>query len=339
MMRFNQPPPQRPMNPAAPRQFGTFGGPRPQLSARPMQQNMGAPPRPMPPRAPQMAPQRQAVPMMAQNRPAPPRPVAPRAPAPRQQMMGANMGAMMSDERSKKRIQELESLNEQYSALLDGGDETTRLGEDEERAFQAWAKKNNIRDVDHPDSHYDYRGFWKDSGGPAIKGGVDHFPDTYKQHGHPTFSRESKYSKGEGDGGRWVGEDFVPAPKYSSAEYPRPKAPPTADLDRSNARALADAGSYSYEYKDPGAPGAASGRQAGPMAQELEGIPGVVKPGPDGLKRVDTGRLALATASATGDQERRLRELEGEFDALSDSPGPAGSAEDLDSYFQSRRGR
>jgi hypothetical protein len=184
------------MNPAAPRQFGAFGGPRPQLSARPMQQNMGAPPRPMPPRAPQ------------QGNP----------------MMGARMGAaMMSDERSKKRIQELEILNEQYSALLDT---------------------------------------------PAATANV------------------------------------------------RPQAPPTADLDRSNARALGEAGSYSYEYKDPGAPGAAPGRQAGPMAQELEGIPGVVKPGPDGLKRVDTGRLALATASATGDQERRLRQLEDEYSAL-----------------------
>jgi hypothetical protein len=193
-MRFNQPPP-RPMNPAAPRQFGAFGGPRPQLSARPMQQNMGAPPRPMPPRAPQ------------QGNP----------------MMGANMGAMMSDARSKKRIQELEDLNDTYSALLDT---------------------------------------------PAATASV------------------------------------------------RPQAPPTADLDRSNARALGEAGSYSYEYKDPRAPGAAPGRQAGPMAQELEGIPGVVKPGPDGLKRVDTGRLALATASATGDQERRLRQLEDEYSAL-----------------------
>jgi hypothetical protein len=197
-MRFNQPPP-RPMNPAAPRQFGAFGARPAQLQARaaaPMM-NRQAPP-------PQMAP----------------RPMAPRAPAPQQgnPMMGARMGAaMMSDERSKKRIAELEDLNDTYAALLDT---------------------------------------------PAATSNV------------------------------------------------RPQAPPTADLDRSNARALGEAGSYSYEYKDPRAPGAASGRQAGPMAQELEGIPGVVKPGPDGLKRVDTGRLALATASATGDQERRLRQLE-----------------------------
>ena len=54
------------------------------------------------------------------------------------------------------------------------------------------------------------------------------------------------------------------------------------------------------------------------MAQELERIPGVVRPGADGFKRVDTGRLALATASATGDQERRLRQLEEDRDLLSD---------------------
>lgn len=194
----------RPMNPAAPRQFGAFGRPqsfarpRPAPMAPPMQQNPAGAPRPMPPRAPAQ---------------------------PQRPMMGAGMGAMMSDERSKKRIQELEDLNDQYASLLDT---------------------------------------------PAATANV------------------------------------------------KPKAPPTADLDRSNARALGEAGSYSYEYKNPNAPGAAPGRQAGPMAQELERIPGVVSPGADGLKRVDTGRLALATASATGDQERRLRQLEEDRLALSD---------------------
>jgi hypothetical protein len=99
-----------------------------------------------------------------------------------------------------------------YVSAAQPTDETTHLGTEEEIAFQAWAKKNNIRDVDHPDSHYDYRGYWKDQGGPAIRGGVDHFPDTYKQHGHPTFSIESKYSRGIGDGGAWDGETFRPAP-------------------------------------------------------------------------------------------------------------------------------
>lgn len=37
-----------------------------------------------------------------------------------------------------------------------------------------------------------------------------HWPDTFKQHGHPTFSVESQYSKGPNDGGRWNGDVYVP---------------------------------------------------------------------------------------------------------------------------------
>jgi hypothetical protein len=93
--------------------------------------------------------------------------------------------------------------------------EQTQLSPAEERAFQAWARKNGIRDVDAPESRYDYRGYWKNvasGGGDQTKQYDDglHFPDTYKQHGHPTFSIESQYSAGPFDGGRWLGEDFVP---------------------------------------------------------------------------------------------------------------------------------
>jgi len=88
--------------------------------------------------------------------------------------------------------------------------EVTRLAPAEESAFQTWAKANRITDVDHPDSRYDYRGYWKEHGNTPIKFGEDHFTDTYKQHGHPTFSQESQYSAGPADGGRWVGEQYVP---------------------------------------------------------------------------------------------------------------------------------
>lgn len=79
-----------------------------------------------------------------------------------------------------------------------------------------WAAMNNIADVDHPESRYDYRGYWRDvarKGGDQTKMYEDglHFPDTYKQHGHPSFSVESKYSRGAGDGGRWDGETYIPA--------------------------------------------------------------------------------------------------------------------------------
>jgi hypothetical protein len=88
--------------------------------------------------------------------------------------------------------------------------ERTVLSPDEEQRFRAWVATNQISDVDHPDSHYDYRGYWKEHGDTPITFGTDHFTDTYKQHGHPTFSVESQYSAGPFDGGRWRGEQFVP---------------------------------------------------------------------------------------------------------------------------------
>lgn len=89
--------------------------------------------------------------------------------------------------------------------------EQTPLTPDEERAFQTWARANGIQDVDRPGSRYDYRGFWKATqGAPHPPGSEQHFPDTFKQHGHPTFSQESQYSAGPWDGGRWAGEQFVP---------------------------------------------------------------------------------------------------------------------------------
>ena len=89
--------------------------------------------------------------------------------------------------------------------------EVTRLAQPEELAFRAWAQKNGITDVDTPGSFYDYRGYWKAHGDVPVRFGVDHFPDTFKQHGHPTFSNESQYSAGPADGGRWAsGTDYVP---------------------------------------------------------------------------------------------------------------------------------
>jgi hypothetical protein len=96
-----------------------------------------------------------------------------------------------------------------YAAFDRRAPEITTLTAPEETAFQQWAATNQITDVDHPDSHYDYRGYFKATGGTPMQFGVDHFPDTFKQHGHPTFSVESQYSKGALDGGRWEGETFV----------------------------------------------------------------------------------------------------------------------------------
>lgn len=92
--------------------------------------------------------------------------------------------------------------------------ETTVLPPLEESAFRDWAKQRGVTDVDDPESHYDYRGAYRANSARADNG---HFTDQFKQHGHPTFSEESQYSHGVGDGGTWRGEQFIPAPQALGA--------------------------------------------------------------------------------------------------------------------------
>lgn len=72
--------------------------------------------------------------------------------------------------------------------------EKTNLSPLEEALFKKWVADKKIGDSDSPESFYDYRGYWKDiasKGDDATKMYDDglHFTDKYKQHGHPTFSR------------------------------------------------------------------------------------------------------------------------------------------------------
>lgn len=105
------------------------------------------------------------------------------------------------------------------------------------------------------------------------------------------------------------------------AQSPQPnvRAPDTNALDR--AAGYRGVGSYGYEYKDPNAPGAAPGKQSGPMAQELQSLPGVVQQGPDGMKRVDTGRLTLNNASAIGQHQRDIDQLKAQLAAIDPETG------------------
>lgn len=89
-------------------------------------------------------------------------------------------------------------------------DETTKLTLPEEVRFQQWIKDSGIKDANEPDSYYDYRGAYKAGVKPDAN---QHWPDTFKQHGHPTFSVESQYSTGQNDGGRWEGDKFIPPRK------------------------------------------------------------------------------------------------------------------------------
>lgn len=108
--------------------------------------------------------------------------------------------------------------------------ETTELSPLEQALFQKWISDNKIPDVDHPDSHYDYRGFFKQEGPKPVRFGIDHFTDTFKQHGHPTFSQESKYSTGPSDGGMWVNDKFIPQPKLSPSHAVAPKKESMLDV-------------------------------------------------------------------------------------------------------------
>lgn len=140
-------------------------------------------------------------------------------------LMGA-MGAMrgmMSDERSKKRIRELESIKDEYESLFDGPPATRGV------------PKRDVPNLDGPEGRPDY----------------------------------------------------------------------------------SNVGTYEYSYKEPEKFG--KGRYVGPMAQELEHIPGVVKPTPQGEK-VDAGRLTMANTSELAAQRRELDRMKAEFDALYDRP-------------------
>lgn len=115
------------------------------------------------------------------------------------------------------------------------------------------------------------------------------------------------------------GENFSPAVS--------PKAPDTDSLDSAYAREqnapavdLRPARGYSYEYKNPNTPGAAPGRQIGPMAQDVENTAAAatVHDTSHG-KQIDTGRLALVNTAALSEQQTKVKRLEDQLAALSGS--------------------
>jgi hypothetical protein len=78
---------------------------------------------------------------------------------------------------------------------------------EEQAAFDAWVKANNVHEPFHPAQHYDYVSAFRAGIG---RSGNGHFPDTYKLPEHPTFSIESQYYKPGMKAGWWVGEKYNP---------------------------------------------------------------------------------------------------------------------------------
>lgn len=86
--------------------------------------------------------------------------------------------------------------------------EISQVPDAREDEFYNWMLQNGVSPEDLDKSAYDYRGAFLAGINRDPAGG--HFPDTFKQHGHDSFSRESKYSQGPTDGGHWEGETYVP---------------------------------------------------------------------------------------------------------------------------------
>jgi hypothetical protein len=69
---------------------------------------------------------------------------------------------------------------------------------------------------------------------------------------------------------------------------------------------LRPAQGYEFQYRDPERHG--EGKYVGPMAQDLEHLPGVVEQSPDGTKSINAPRLTLANTAALSEQQRRDEE-------------------------------
>ena len=79
----------------------------------------------------------------------------------------------------------------------------TKLAPEQEAAFQAWVKANNVPiDLASPHPDYDMRGFWtalqaKDPRAMTAVNPTDkqlHYPDYWKTPYHKSFSAESKWA-------------------------------------------------------------------------------------------------------------------------------------------------
>lgn len=129
----------------------------------------------------------------------------------------------------------------------------TSIPYNRESEFQDWTRANRITDLDHPDSHYDYRGAFLEGVKPEVApDGVAHWPDTYKTPGHPTFSVESKYAAGRNDAGIWQGDQFVPASQLLESErrsgnYDGPLSP---EPPAPSAQAPPSSGGGEYSLRD-----------------------------------------------------------------------------------------
>lgn len=105
----------------------------------------------------------------------------------------------------------------------------TELNDRREKKFQDWyANAAATLGLDpNPDAYeqaYDYRGYWLNNRDADVSSPDFHFPDTWKQPHHPTFSDESIYAKGHDGVGHWEGDTFVLGPFNNIMQATEPTA-------------------------------------------------------------------------------------------------------------------
>lgn len=118
-----------------------------------------------------------------------------------------------------------------------------------------------------------------------------------------------------GPGGKPIMDIFQAGAARDRANQAAGTAAGQAAYDAGASRELGRVPAYQYQYKPEaqrtlGQPG---GPQIGMMAQDMEQQPmlrSAVREGPGGMKMIDPGKLSMLTASAVGEQERRLSSLE-----------------------------
>lgn len=101
----------------------------------------------------------------------------------------------------------------EHSPRIPFGEFDTVLSPGREAQFQQWISQQPIPPEDDG-RDYDYRGAFVAGIRPDGRG---HWPDTFKKPAHPTFSVESKYSRGR-SAGRWEGEKFIPPKRRKLSE-------------------------------------------------------------------------------------------------------------------------
>ena len=137
---------------------------------------------------------------------------------------GANPNQVFNAQEEWKKVNKINDDGTKYrrGGKIDKKKFKTILTNDNEKEFLNWYKNVSAvldlnKNPDDPNHHYDYRGYWLANKNKNIDFTVKdfHFPDTYKQPTHPTFSNESQYARRKyginpKEVGHWEGENFIP---------------------------------------------------------------------------------------------------------------------------------